>query len=200
MSEVGTKLDLARAYMDMGDPDGARSILTEVLQEGSVSQKQEAQRLHRFDPRLIAPGPSVHDKVRRRSRVRRRRLFRLADSRPVPTPSRQSWRRHWRRSACASGVRHGRGPHRCRRAFARPGGAFRYRRRAQRACAGAGHQHLPAADHCSALGARRARALPRALFSGGAHLSLLHPQSPGAPGAGCGTRRLRPSSAGCWSP
>jgi pilus assembly protein FimV len=45
MSEVGTKLDLARAYMDMGDPDGARSILTEVLQEGSASQKQEAQRL-----------------------------------------------------------------------------------------------------------------------------------------------------------
>ena len=45
MSEVGTKLDLARAYMDMGDPDGARNILTEVLQEGSVSQKQEAQRL-----------------------------------------------------------------------------------------------------------------------------------------------------------
>ena len=27
MSEVGTKLDLARAYMDMGDPDGARNIL-----------------------------------------------------------------------------------------------------------------------------------------------------------------------------
>jgi pilus assembly protein FimV len=45
MSEVGTKLDLARAYMDMGDPDGARSILQEVLQEGSVSQKQEARRL-----------------------------------------------------------------------------------------------------------------------------------------------------------
>ena len=45
ISEVGTKLDLARAYMDMGDPDGARSILKEVLQEGSVSQKQEAQRL-----------------------------------------------------------------------------------------------------------------------------------------------------------
>ena len=45
MSEVGTKLDLARAYMDMGDPDGARSILAEVLSEGSVNQKQEAQRL-----------------------------------------------------------------------------------------------------------------------------------------------------------
>jgi pilus assembly protein FimV len=45
MSEVGTKLDLARAYVDMGDPDGARSILEEVLKEGSSSQKQEAQRL-----------------------------------------------------------------------------------------------------------------------------------------------------------
>src|SRR5690606_10110757 len=45
MSEVGTKLDLARAYMDMGDPDGARSILDEVLQEGSDSQRQEARRL-----------------------------------------------------------------------------------------------------------------------------------------------------------
>jgi pilus assembly protein FimV len=45
MSEVGTKLDLARAYMDMGDPEGARNILEEVLHEGSVAQKQEAQRL-----------------------------------------------------------------------------------------------------------------------------------------------------------
>lgn len=45
MSEVGTKLDLARAYMDMGDPDGARSILEEVVQEGNPTQKQEANRL-----------------------------------------------------------------------------------------------------------------------------------------------------------
>ncbi|MFI4890636.1 MAG: FimV/HubP family polar landmark protein [Steroidobacterales bacterium] len=45
MSEVGTKLDLARAYMDMGDPEGARSILEEVVQEGSASQKKEATRL-----------------------------------------------------------------------------------------------------------------------------------------------------------
>ena len=45
MSEVGTKLDLARAYMDMGDPDGARSILKEVMDEGNPGQKQEAQRL-----------------------------------------------------------------------------------------------------------------------------------------------------------
>jgi pilus assembly protein FimV len=45
MTEVGTKLDLARAYIDMGDPDGARSILDEVLNEGDDGQKQEAQRL-----------------------------------------------------------------------------------------------------------------------------------------------------------
>ena len=43
--EVGTKLDLAKAYIDMGDPDGARSILDEVMTEGDASQKQEAQAL-----------------------------------------------------------------------------------------------------------------------------------------------------------
>lgn len=43
--EVGTKLDLARAYIDMGDPDGARSILDEVMEEGNDGQKQEAQQL-----------------------------------------------------------------------------------------------------------------------------------------------------------
>ena len=45
MSEVGTKLDLARAYIDMGDPEGARSILDEVLKEGTPVQRQEAERL-----------------------------------------------------------------------------------------------------------------------------------------------------------
>jgi pilus assembly protein FimV len=45
MSEVGTKLDLARAYMDMGDPEGARNILEEVMHEGSTVQRQEAERL-----------------------------------------------------------------------------------------------------------------------------------------------------------
>jgi pilus assembly protein FimV len=42
---VGTKLDLARAYMDMGDPDGARSMLQEVIAEGTDAQKSEARRL-----------------------------------------------------------------------------------------------------------------------------------------------------------
>ncbi len=45
MTEVGTKLDLARAYIDMGDPDGARSILGEVLDEGDEAQRQQAQQL-----------------------------------------------------------------------------------------------------------------------------------------------------------
>ena len=45
MTEVGTKLDLARAYVDMGDPAGARSILQEVLDEGDAGQKQQAQQL-----------------------------------------------------------------------------------------------------------------------------------------------------------
>ncbi len=43
LDEVSTKLDLARAYIDMGDPEGARSILDEVMQEGSGEQKDEAQ-------------------------------------------------------------------------------------------------------------------------------------------------------------
>ena len=45
MTEVGTKLDLARAYVDMGDPAGAKSILEEVLDEGDEGQKQQAQQL-----------------------------------------------------------------------------------------------------------------------------------------------------------
>ena len=43
--EVATKLDLARAYIDMGDTDGARDILDEVMQEGSDVQKREASEL-----------------------------------------------------------------------------------------------------------------------------------------------------------
>jgi pilus assembly protein FimV len=45
LTEVGTKLDLARAYIDMGDPDGARSILNEVIEESDSEQQQVAQKL-----------------------------------------------------------------------------------------------------------------------------------------------------------
>lgn len=43
VDEAETKLDLAAAYIDMGDPDGARGILQEVVSEGTDDQKQRAQ-------------------------------------------------------------------------------------------------------------------------------------------------------------
>ncbi|MBA1246840.1 FimV/HubP family polar landmark protein [Pseudomonas luteola] len=43
--ETATKLDLARAYIDMGDADGARDILDEILAEGSDAQRNEAREM-----------------------------------------------------------------------------------------------------------------------------------------------------------
>ncbi|WDU63929.1 peptidoglycan-binding protein [Pseudomonas poae] len=43
--EVATKLDLAQAYIDMGDMDGARDILSEVLTEGDEGQRGEAKEM-----------------------------------------------------------------------------------------------------------------------------------------------------------
>ena len=43
--EVNTKLDLARAYVDMEDADGARSILEEVLKEGNEGQQKAAREM-----------------------------------------------------------------------------------------------------------------------------------------------------------
>lgn len=43
--EVETKLDLARAYIDMDDVDGAREILKEIADEGSDAQRAEANSL-----------------------------------------------------------------------------------------------------------------------------------------------------------
>ncbi len=43
--ETTTKLDLARAYIDMGDAEGARDILDEVISEGSDVQQQEAREM-----------------------------------------------------------------------------------------------------------------------------------------------------------
>jgi len=40
--ETATKLDLAQAYIDMGDDEGARDILTEVVEEGNPEQQAEA--------------------------------------------------------------------------------------------------------------------------------------------------------------
>jgi pilus assembly protein FimV len=45
VDEVSTKLDLARAFIDMGDTEGARGSLEEVIAEGNDAQKEEAQAL-----------------------------------------------------------------------------------------------------------------------------------------------------------
>lgn len=41
--EVTTKLDLANAYEEMGDFEGARELLQEVLKEGDATQREKAQ-------------------------------------------------------------------------------------------------------------------------------------------------------------
>jgi pilus assembly protein FimV len=43
--DVATKLDLAKAYQEMGDASGAREILEEVLREGDAGQREAAQNL-----------------------------------------------------------------------------------------------------------------------------------------------------------
>ena len=43
--EVATKLDLAKAYEEMGDLEGARELLQEVVKEGDTGQREKAQAL-----------------------------------------------------------------------------------------------------------------------------------------------------------
>jgi len=43
--DVQTKFDLAKAYQEMGDRDGAREILQEVIKEGDAEQKAQATKL-----------------------------------------------------------------------------------------------------------------------------------------------------------
>ncbi len=45
IEEVGTKLDLAKAFVDMGDEDAAKETLTEVIEQGDHTQIQEAKAL-----------------------------------------------------------------------------------------------------------------------------------------------------------
>jgi pilus assembly protein FimV len=43
--EVATKLDLAKAYEEMGDKDGARELLKEVVKDGDAAQRASAEQL-----------------------------------------------------------------------------------------------------------------------------------------------------------
>ncbi|CAG7856589.1 hypothetical protein MCAMS1_01136 [biofilm metagenome] len=45
MDEMETKLDLAKAYVDMGDADSAKDIILQVIESGSAEQKKIAQSL-----------------------------------------------------------------------------------------------------------------------------------------------------------
>ncbi|MEE8343628.1 MAG: FimV/HubP family polar landmark protein [Gammaproteobacteria bacterium] len=45
IDEMGTKLDLGRAYIEMGDAENARGILDEVVAEGNEEQRQQAEAL-----------------------------------------------------------------------------------------------------------------------------------------------------------
>jgi pilus assembly protein FimV len=45
LQEVDTKLELARAYEEMGDKEGARELVEEVLREGSPAQRKAANNL-----------------------------------------------------------------------------------------------------------------------------------------------------------
>ncbi|MCK7494742.1 MAG: hypothetical protein MZW92_29140 [Comamonadaceae bacterium] len=55
--ETATKLDLAKAYIDMGDSEGARSILDEVLAEGTTSRSSRPASWPRKSP--PDPGSAV---------------------------------------------------------------------------------------------------------------------------------------------
>jgi len=43
--ECSTKLELAQAYLDMGDPESAKEILDEVVSLGDDAQQDEARKL-----------------------------------------------------------------------------------------------------------------------------------------------------------
>ncbi len=45
LDETAIKLDLAKAYIDMGDPDGARDLLNEIIAQGQPEHAQKAQEL-----------------------------------------------------------------------------------------------------------------------------------------------------------
>jgi pilus assembly protein FimV len=42
---AATKLELAKAYIEIGDAEGAKEILQEVSREGSAAQRDEAKKI-----------------------------------------------------------------------------------------------------------------------------------------------------------
>ncbi len=94
MSEVGTKLDLARAYMDMGDPDGARRHPWRSTGRGFADTAPGSPAPARFHSGLIS-----HAALRRRRRVRRAAAIAAGSSRTEWNPSSNACRPRCARSA-----------------------------------------------------------------------------------------------------
>ena len=117
-------------------------------------------------------------------------------SSPGSTPSR-TWCNAPLRACGRTPRMHLRGPHRCRRARAGAGGAFRHRCGTQRTRLAPRCQHLSTAGRQRGMGARGCRAFSRALQRAGAQLPVLHLQSRFALGAGRGARHLGTASARC---
>ncbi len=44
-SDIDTQLDLAKAYIEMGDADGTREIIAEIMETGTLEQQEEAQKI-----------------------------------------------------------------------------------------------------------------------------------------------------------
>ncbi len=44
-SDIDTQLDLAKAYIEMGDADGTREIIAEIMESGTKEQQEEAQKI-----------------------------------------------------------------------------------------------------------------------------------------------------------
>jgi len=45
--EIATKLDLAKAYVELGDSESAKTILQEVMTDGNADQQRQARELLR---------------------------------------------------------------------------------------------------------------------------------------------------------
>jgi len=43
--EITTKLDLAKAYVELGDKESAKGILEEIIADGNTEQRQQAEEL-----------------------------------------------------------------------------------------------------------------------------------------------------------
>ena len=63
VDEMQTKLDLAQAYMDMGDTEGARNLLGEVLAEGNDAQQTQAKEMLGRTPMSIEAVRPLRDGV-----------------------------------------------------------------------------------------------------------------------------------------